>query len=333
MKKLINDPSKVVNEMVDGIATAYPDCIHRLGDAATVVRAETPIDGKVGVISGGGSGHEPAHAGYVGMGMLDGAAAGEVFTSPTADQISELIQECDTGEGVLAVVKNYEGDVMSFETAGEMVEIESDTVVESVVVDDDVAVEDSEHTSGRRGICGTVLVHKVAGAMAERGADLDEVTRVAQKTVDDVASMGIALGSCTPPEKGSPTFKLDDDEIELGIGIHGEPGIERIEMTSASDVASRLVDATLDDLGINADDEVAVIVNGMGGTPLSELYVVHDAVSDALDAANVDVWQTWVGEYMTSLEMEGCSVTLLRLDDELKDLLADPVNVPTFDSA
>lgn len=330
MKKLINDPSRVVDEMIDGITAANPDDVRRLGDATTVVREDAPVDEKVGIVSGGGSGHEPAHAGYVGTGMLDGAAAGEVFTSPTADQISDAIQACDAGEGVLAVVKNYEGDVMSFETASEMVDLESDTTVEQVIVDDDVAVEDSEHTSGRRGICGTVFVHKVAGAMAERGAALDEVKRVAEKAVDNVASMGVALGSCTTPEKGTPTFELGDDEIELGIGIHGEPGIERTEMTSASDVATRLVDATLDDLAVDAGDDVAVIVNGMGATPLSELYVVYDAVSDVLEAEDVSVWNSWVGEYMTSLEMAGCSVTVLRLDDELKDLLADPVDVPAF---
>jgi dihydroxyacetone kinase-like protein len=226
MKKLINDPDDVVDEMLEGMVAAHPDRLRRLPDTQVVVRDDGPLDGKVGVVSGGGSGHEPTHAGYIGDGMLDGAAAGDVFSSPTADEFEALIDACDAGEGVLAVIKNYEGDVMNFETAIELAEMEG-VDVETVVVDDDVAVEDSLYTSGRRGVCGTILVHKAAGAKAAAGADLDEVRRVAQKVVDNVGTMGMALTSCVTPEKGEPTFDLGEDEIELGIGIHGEPGTAR----------------------------------------------------------------------------------------------------------
>jgi dihydroxyacetone kinase-like protein len=261
--------------------------------------------------------------------MLDGAAAGEVFTSPTADQLEEMVRACDAGEGVLCVVKNYEGDVMNFETAGEMADMEGVEVAE-VVVDDDVAVEDSLYTSGRRGVCGTIFVHKVAGAKAAEGADLEEVQRVAQNVVDNVGTMGMALTSCITPEKGEPTFDLGEDEIELGIGIHGEPGVERTDVMSADDVAEHLTEQVLDDLDIDEGDEVATIVNGMGGTPLSELYIVNRRVQEVLDDHGLETWDAWVGDYMTSLDMMGCSVTVLKLDDELKDLLGAPVDTPAL---
>ncbi|MFB6244288.1 MAG: dihydroxyacetone kinase subunit DhaK [Halobaculum sp.] len=328
MKKLINDASDVVDEMLDGIVAAYPDEVRRLEDSKVLVRADAPIDGKVGIVSGGGSGHEPTHAGYLGEGMLDGAAAGEVFTSPTADELNEMIKACDAGDGVLCVVKNYEGDVMNFESAGEMAEMADVSAVEQVVVDDDVAVEDSTYTSGRRGVCGTIFVHKAAGAAAARGAELGEVARVAEKVVDNVGTMGTALTSCVTPEKGEPTFDLGDEEIELGIGIHGEPGVERTEMMDADEIADELLDAVLDD--VEPDGEVATIVNGMGGTPQSELFVVNRRVQSVLDDHGLTTWDAWVGEYMTSLDMAGCSVTVLDLDDELKDLLSDTADTPAL---
>lgn len=330
MKKLINEPSAVVDEMLDGMVAAHPDEVRRLPDSNVLVRNDAPVEGKVAVVSGGGSGHEPTHAGYLGPGMLDGAAAGEVFTSPTADEVSEMVQACDGGEGVLMVIKNYEGDVMNFETAGELAEMESDVEVAQVVVNDDVAVEDSLYTSGRRGVCGTIFVHKVAGAMADEGGDLDEVQRVAQKVIDNVATMGTALTSCITPEKGEPTFDLGDDEIELGIGIHGEPGVERVDMTSADDITERLTENVLDDLDLDSGTEVATIVNGMGGTPLSELYIVNRKLQSILEDKGLETWDAWVGDYMTSLDMQGCSVTVLELDDELKELLAHPVETPAL---
>ncbi|WP_231187077.1 dihydroxyacetone kinase subunit DhaK [Haladaptatus sp. DYF46] len=330
MKKLINEPSAVVDEMLDGMVAAHPDEVRRLPDSNVLVRADAPVEGKVAVVSGGGSGHEPTHAGYLGPGMLDGAASGEVFTSPTADEVSEMVQACDGGEGVLMVIKNYEGDVMNFETAGEMAEMESDVDVAQVVVNDDVAVEDSLYTSGRRGVCGTIFVHKVAGAMADEGGDLDEVQRVAQKVIDNVATMGTALTSCITPEKGEPTFDLGEDEIELGIGIHGEPGVERTETMSADDITERLAENVLDDLDLDSGTEVATIVNGMGGTPLSELYIVNRKLQSILEDEGLETWDAWVGDYMTSLDMQGCSVTVLALDDELKELLAHPVETPAL---
>ncbi len=327
MKKLINEPSSVVDEMLDGMVAAHPE-LARLEGTEVLVRADGPVEGKVGIVSGGGSGHEPTHGGFIGDGMLDGAAAGEVFTSPTADQLSEMIQACDAGEGVLCVVKNYEGDVMNFETAIEMAEMESDTTVEYVITNDDVAVEDSLYTSGRRGVAGTVFVHKVAGAMAHQGGDLEEVKRVAQKANEHAGTMGMALTSCVTPEKGEPTFDLSEDEIELGIGIHGEPGTQRTDVMSADEIADHLTEAVLDDLDLEDSTEIVTMVNGMGGTPLMELYVVNRRVTSHLEAAGFDIWDAWVGDYMTSLDMMGCSITVMAVDDELKELLAYPVETP-----
>ena len=327
MKKLINDPDDVVDEMLEGMVAAHPDRLRRLPDTQVVVRDDGPLDGKVGVVSGGGSGHEPTHAGYIGDGMLDGAAAGDVFSSPTADEFEALIDACDAGEGVLAVIKNYEGDVMNFETAIELAEMEG-VDVETVVVDDDVAVEDSLYTSGRRGVCGTILVHKAAGAKAAAGADLDEVRRVAQKVVDNVGTMGMALTSCVTPEKGEPTFDLGEDEIELGIGIHGEPGTERTDVMSADEVTDALTESVLEDLDVDGDEEVLTIVNGMGGTPQMELFVVNRRLQALVDEHGLETWDAWVGDYMTSLDMAGCSITVCVLDDELKELLGAPADTP-----
>ncbi len=330
MKKLINDPEDVVDEMLDGMEAAYPDRLRRLEGTNVMVRADAPVDGKVAVVSGGGSGHEPTHAGYIGDGMLDGAAAGEVFTSPTADELSEMLQATDSGEGVLCVVKNYEGDVMNFETAAEMAEMEGVEDVEQVVVNDDVAVEDSLYTSGRRGVAGTILVHKVAGAAAHRGEDLEEVARLAEKMIDNVRTMGTALTSCVTPEKGEPTFDLGDDEIELGIGIHGEPGTERVDMMPADEIAEELTGAVLADLDPDEGDEVVTIVNGMGGTPLMELFVLNRKVQELMDEHGLEVWDPMVGDYMTSLDMMGASITVATVDDELKELLAYETDTPAL---
>src|SRR6056297_92127 len=329
MKKLINDPDDVVDEMLDGMVAAYPDQVRRLSDTKVLVRDDAPVDGKVGIVSGGGSGHEPTHAGYLGEGMLDGAAAGEVFTSPTADELEELVAAADSGAGVLMVIKNYEGDVMNFETAGEMVEMEG-TDVAQVVVDDDVAVEDSLYTSGRRGVCGTILVHKAAGAKAAEGAALDEVQRVAQKVIDNVGTMGMALTSCITPEKGEATFDLPDDEIELGIGIHGEPGTERTDVMSADEITEELTEGVLDDLDLDLDEgqEIVTIVNGMGGTPLMELFVLNRKLQEIVGDHGLETWDAWVGDYMTSLDMEGASITVCAVDDELKELLGAPADTP-----
>jgi len=329
MKKLINDPEAVVDEMLDGMLAAYPEQLRRLDGTEVMVRADAPVSGKVGIVSGGGSGHEPTHAGFIGDGMLDGAAAGEVFTSPTADQLNDMIEACDSGEGVLCVVKNYEGDVMNFETAGEMAEME-DIDVAQVVVNDDVAVEDSLYTSGRRGVAGTIFVHKVAGAKAAEGADLDEVERVANKMIDNVATMGVALTSCVTPDKGEPTFDLPDDEIELGIGIHGEPGTERTDMMSADEITDHLTEQVLDDLDLDEGQEIITMVNGMGGTPQSELFILNRRLQEIVDDHGLDTWDAWVGDYMTSLDMMGASITVAAVDEELKELLEAPADTPAL---
>ena len=329
MKKLINDPENVVDEMLEGMLAAYPDRLRRLDGTEVLVRADAPVDGKVGLVSGGGSGHEPTHAGYIGDGMLDGAAAGQVFTSPTADQLSEMIQACDAGEGVLNIVKNYEGDVMNFETAAEMADMEG-IEVEQVVVNDDVAVEDSLYTSGRRGVCGTILVHKAAGAKAAAGGDLSEVKAVAEKVIDNVGTMGTALTSCVTPDKGEPTFDLGEDEIELGIGIHGEPGTERVDIMSADEITEELTENVLEDLALEEGQEVMTIVNGMGGTPLMELFVVNRKLQELIDEHGLKTWDSWVGDYMTSLDMMGCSITVCAVDEELKELLSAPADTPAL---
>jgi dihydroxyacetone kinase-like protein len=329
MKKLINEPADVVDEMLDGMVAAYPDRVRRLEGIEVLVREDAPVDGKVGIVSGGGSGHEPTHAGYLGKGMLDGAAAGEVFTSPTADQLQEMIQACDGGAGVLCVVKNYEGDVMNFDTAAELAEMEG-VEVEQVVVNDDVAVEDSLYTSGRRGVCGTILVHKAAGAKAHQGGDLQAVKQVAEKVIDNVGTMGMALTSCVTPEKGEPTFDLGGDEMELGIGIHGEPGTERTDVASADEITEHLTENVLEDLALDEGQEVVTIVNGMGGTPLSELFIVNRRLQELVDDHGLETWDAWVGDYMTSLDMMGCSITVCAVDDELKELLAHPCDTPAL---
>ena len=323
MKKLINSVETVLNEQLQGLAKSHPNLILNT-DPVYVRRADTPISGKVALISGGGSGHEPAHAGYVGMGMLDCAVAGAVFTSPTPDQVLEGIKAVATDKGVLCVVKNYTGDVMNFEMAIEMA-ADEDIKADYVVVNDDVAVRDSLYTTGRRGVAGTIFVHKIAGAKAEQGAELPEVKAVAEKVIANVRSMGMAIEPCTVPAAGKPGFELADDEMEIGIGIHGEPGTHREKLRPANEIAKMLVDQILADLDYKGH-EVVVLINGMGGTPLMELYIVNNFVQDYLKEQGIAVYDTMVGNYMTSIEMAGFSITLLRLDDELKGLYDAPAD-------
>lgn len=327
MKKIINDPNETVQEMLEGLVMAYPQKLQRLAETTVVMRKNVPVTGKVGLVSGGGSGHEPAHAGYVGKGMLDAAVAGEVFTSPTPDQVLEAIKAVDSGNGVFLVIKNYTGDVMNFEMAAELAEAEG-IQVEKVIVNDDVAVEDSSFTTGRRGIAGTVFVHKIAGAKAEEGAELSEVKRVAEKVVANVRSMGMALTPCTVPASGEPSFQLDENEMEIGIGIHGEPGIERKRIGTAMEIADELTGKILKDRAFSGD--VAVMINGLGATPEMELYILNQNVQKILSEKGIHVYRTYVGEYMTSLEMAGCSLTLLQLDEELKSLLDAEANTIAF---
>ena len=327
MKKFINQVEKVEEQMVSGLAKAYPSYLRKLDGMNVVVRAHKK-EGRVALISGGGSGHEPAHGGYVGEGMLDAAVAGAVFTSPTPDQIYEGIKAVATEEGVLMIVKNYTGDVMNFEMAAELADMEV-SKVKQVVVNDDVAVKDSLYSVGRRGVAGTVFVHKIAGAKAEAGGSLEEVQAVAQKVIDNVRTMGVAIAPCTVPAAGTPGFELSEDEMEVGIGIHGEPGTHKEPLKTADEIADTLLDQILNDMDYSGQ-EVAVMVNGMGATPLMELYIIYDHVADVLADKGIKVYAPFVGEYMTSIEMQGFSISLLRLDDELKELLDAPADTPAW---
>lgn len=327
MKKFINAVDLVEDQMIQGMVKAYPQYLKKL-DCGNVVVRSSKKEGKVALISGGGSGHEPAHGGYVGEGMLDGAVAGAVFTSPTPDQIYEGIKAIATDAGVLMVIKNYTGDVMNFEMAGEMAEADG-IKVKQVIVNDDVAVKDSLYTVGRRGVAGTVFVHKIAGAKAETGADLDAVQAVAQKVIDNVRTMGAAIRPCTVPAAGKPGFELAEDEMEVGIGIHGEPGTYREKIKSADEITDVLLDKILADIDYTGS-EVAVMVNGSGATPLMELFIINNHVADVLAEKGIKVYKTFVGEYMTSIEMEGFSISLLKLDDELKQLLDAKADTPAF---
>lgn len=328
MKKIINNPDNVLSEMLEGMADAHPEYLKKLENANVLVRTDLRKN-KVALVSGGGSGHEPTHGGYVGEGMLDAAVAGEVFTSPTPDQVYEAVKAVDRGKGVLLVIKNYSGDVMNFDMAKDMAEMDG-IKVDSVVVDDDVAVENSTFTTGRRGICGTVFVHKIAGAAAEAGLELEDVKRVAEKVISNVRSMGMALSSCTVPAAGKPNFELPEDEVEIGMGIHGEPGTHREKIKTADETTEHMLNKILKDMPLNSGDEVAVIVNGMCSTPLMELYIVNRKVNNILSGLGVKIHKTFVGEYMTSLEMAGFSISVLKLDSELKKFLDDAANTPAF---
>jgi dihydroxyacetone kinase-like protein len=325
MKKLINDPRAVVDESVDGFGLAHAELVTVNAEPRFIIRRDAPVAGKVGLVSGGGSGHEPLHAGFVGRGMLDAAVPGAVFTSPTPDQILPATQAADSGAGVVQIVKNYTGDVLNFETAAELAGAEG-VQVRTVLVNDDVAVEDSLYTAGRRGVGGTVLVEKIAGAAAERGDNLDEVAAIGDRVNSNVRTMGVALSACTVPHAGSPSFDLDENEIEIGIGIHGEPGRHKIPLESADAITDRLLEPVLGDLRIAAGDKVLLFVNGMGGTPLSELYIVYRRAARVIADRGATVERTLVGNYITALDMQGCSISVLRLDDELTGLWDAPVH-------
>lgn len=325
VKKLINDPKNVVNEAVAGFQAAHPDLVTVSLDPVFVVRANAPVSGKVGIVSGGGSGHEPLHGGFVGFGMLDAAVPGAVFTSPTPDPILAATKAVDGGAGVLHIVKNYTGDVLNFETAADLASADG-VDVRSVIVDDDVAVKDSLYTAGRRGVAGTVLVEKIAGAAAERGDNLQAVGDIAERVIAQVRSMGVALTPCVVPHAGEPSFTLADDEIEIGIGIHGEPGRERIKLEPADAIVDRILPPIVDDVPFASGDKVLLFVNGMGGTPQVELYIVFRRAAELLAERGIEVTRTLVGNYTTSLEMQGASITVLRLDDELTALWDAPVH-------
>jgi dihydroxyacetone kinase-like protein len=329
VKKLINSPDAVVRESLTGLGAAHADLLRVSIDPTFVVRTDAPRAGKVGIVSGGGSGHEPLHAGFVGVGMLDAAVPGAVFTSPTPEPILAATQAVDGGAGVLHIVKNYTGDVLNFETAAELADAEG-VEVRSVIVDDDVAVQDSTWTAGRRGVAGTILVEKVAGAAAERGDDLAAVAALAERVNANVRTMGVALTACTVPHAGKPSFDLNEDEVEIGIGIHGEPGRHRIPMASADEITDMLVGPVLDDLALAAGEQALLLVNGMGGTPLSELYVVYGRARRRVEERGGVVVRSLVGNYVTSLEMQGVSVTVLRLDEELTALYDAPVRTPAL---
>lgn len=324
MKKLVNDPKNVVTEAVAGFGAAHADIVRISTEPIYIVRTDAPVSGKVGLVSGGGSGHEPLHGGFVGFGMLDAAVPGAVFTSPTPDPILAATKAVDGGAGVLHIVKNYTGDVLNFETAADLAAAEG-IEVRSVIVNDDVAVKDSLYTAGRRGVAGTVLVEKIAGAAAERGDALETVAAIAERVISNVRSMGVALTPCVVPHAGEESFTLADDEIEIGIGIHGEPGRARIKLEPADAIVDRLLGPILEDIPFVAGDKVLLFVNGMGGTPQIELYIVFRRAAEVLAEKGIEVARTLVGNFTTSLEMQGTSITVLKLDDEMTALWDAPV--------
>src|SRR5438270_9829045 len=327
MKKLINSPDSVVKDALEGMAAAHADLLRVHFDPPFVVRADAPVQGKVGLISGGGSGHEPMHGGFVGPGMLDAACPGEVFTSPTPDQMAEATKAVDGGAGVLHIVKNYTGDVMNFDMAADLGKGEG-IEVESVLTNDDVAVEDSLYTAGRRGVGITVVLEKICGAAAEDRRALGEVAELGRRVNANGRSMGMALTPCITPGSGSPSFELAEDEVEIGIGIHGEPGRFREKIGPASKIAERLVTPIVEDLPFDSGDRVLTFMNGMGGTPLIELYVMYNELAKLLNGHGLQIERNLIGNYITSLEMQGCSVTLLKLDDEMVRYWDAPVNTP-----
>ena len=325
MKKLINQPERVVVEAMQGMEAAHPDLLKVHYDPNFITRADAPVKDKVAIVSGGGSGHEPLHGGFVGRGMLDAACPGAVFTSPTPDQMQAATQAVAGERGALLIVKNYTGDVMNFDLAAEMIRADG-IPVESVIIDDDVAVKDSTWTAGRRGVGGTVLAEKICGAAAEAGQSLDQVRDLCKRVNSQVRSMGMALTSCTVPHIGKPTFDLPEDEMEFGVGIHGEPGRERMKLLPADEIVDRLMEPILSDLPFKAGDEVLLFVNGMGGTPLLELYIVYRKAAEIAARAGLKVARNLVGPYITSLEMAGASITLLKLDSEMIRLWDAPVH-------
>ena len=327
MKKIINNPTDVVSEALMGMQAAYPDKLVYTPKMEVISRKEKKTD-KVAVISGGGAGHEPLHAGFVGKGMLDAAISGNVFSSPSPDRIGSAIEQVSCGKGVLMVIKNYSGDIMNFGLSADLAEMD-DIEVAQVIVKDDVAVPDREEGTGTRGIAGTVFVHKIAGAKAEQGASLAEVKAAAEKAVRNIRTMGVAMTPCILPAVGKPGFQIADDEIEIGMGIHGEQGVETTKIKSAKEIAEILVGRILDDYDYSGS-EVAVLVNGLGGTPLMELYILNLEVQKILEEKGIKAYRTFVGNYCTSIDMTGASVTLMKLDDELKELLDAPCDTPAL---
>ncbi|WP_017762869.1 dihydroxyacetone kinase subunit DhaK, partial [Bacillus thuringiensis] len=327
MKKIINKPETLVMEMCNGMVMAHPEL--ELLKKYKVIKKKEMNENKVTLISGGGSGHEPAHAGLVGKGMLDAAVCGDVFASPSQIQVYQAIKETASKKGTLLIIKNYSGDIMNFKNGAHLA-TEDGIEVDYVKVDDDIAVEDSLYTVGRRGVAGVILVHKIAGAAAEEGMDLGAVKAVAEKAAANVRTIGLALTSCTVPASGSPTFTLAEDEMEYGVGIHGEPGIKREKMLSADELANRMTNDLVKDLGVKDGEEIALLVNGFGGTPLQELYLFNNAVTRELAARNIKINRVFVGNYMTSIDMAGMSLTVMKLDDELKTLLSKECNTPAF---
>lgn len=327
MKKFVNDPKQFVPEMLTGLALANPDTLRYVPDYNLIMRADAPSDDKVSIVQGSGAGHEPAHVMMVGPGMLDAACPGNVFAAPPMDYVLETSKLLNSRKGVLHLINNYTGDRMAFEMGREMAEAEGVTVG-TVVVDDDVAVEDSTYTVGRRGVAGNFFVIKAVGAAAEQGAGLDELVALGERVNSVTRTMGMALTSCTPPAKGSPLFDLGDDEMEMGVGIHGEPGRCRVKMASANDIVDQLLEAVVSPTVYHRGDEVALMINGLGATPISELYLLYGRAHTQLEARGIRVRKNYVGEYCTSLDMAGVSVTLVRLDDKLVSLLDAPAQVP-----
>lgn len=327
MKKIINAPETVVNEMLEGLIAANPGKLDIIPEKRVILRKEKKSPGKVAVVTGSGSGHEPDQVFYVGKGMMDAGCAGPVFAAPTADAIYEATKAVDTGAGVVYMVKNYTGDRGQFAMAAEMAEMD-DILVKTVISDDDVAVKDSTYTAGRRGVAGAILNYKITCAKAEMGASIDEVVEIANRVNANVRSMGFGLNSCTTPAKGAPTFEIGDDEMEVGVGLHGEPGRQRTKLQTADQIVTYVTNSCLEDLPFKSGDEVAVMVNGLGGTPLMELYIAYNIVAKILAEKGIRVFKSYVNEYCTSIDMAGLSVSLLKLDDEMKELLLYPVEIP-----
>ena len=328
MKKIINDPEEVVEETIEGILKAYPGHLKRAeGSDRGLMRSDAPLEGKVGIATGGGSGHIPVFLGYLGPGLADGVSIGNVFSSPSAQEMLAVTKAIDGGEGVLYIYGNYSGDVMNFDMAAEMASME-DIPVESTVVTDDVASSPPEEKDDRRGIAGLFYVYKLAGAKAEERASLDEVKRIADKTNENVRSMGVALSPCTIPEAGEPTFSIGENEMEIGMGIHGERGIEREELRPADEIAADMMERIIEDLPFERGDQVSVLVNGLGATPPEELFILYRKVDEILRSEGIEIYKSFVGEYATSMEMKGASITLLRLDEELRELLDKPYHSP-----
>jgi dihydroxyacetone kinase-like protein len=330
MKKILNNPDEFVAEMLDGLLKAHPDMLDFAGqDPHCIVRADAPVEGKVALATGGGSGHLPVFLGYVGKGMLDGCAVGDVFSSPSADQMFEVTQRIHGGKGVVYIYGNYGGDTMNFDMAAEMADME-DIEARTVLVRDDVASAPPEEAARRRGVAGMVFAFKVAGAVADQGGSLDEVEAAASKALDNIRSIGVALSPCTVPAAGRPTFTIGEDEMEIGMGIHGEPGMKREKLQRADPIAERMLGAIVADMPLARGDRVAVMVNGLGATPPEELYILYRKVHELLTGAGVGIHRAYVGEYATSMEMAGASLTLFKLDDELAALLDAPAETPFF---